>query len=46
MTRKNGPFICIENLTVGYGDRVIIKDASFNINYGDIFVIMGLCGRG
>lgn len=46
MTQKNGPFICVENLTVGYGDRVIIKNASFNINYGDIFVIMGMSGCG
>lgn len=46
MMKRNAPFICAKNLTVGYGDSVIIDNASFTINPGDIFVIMGMSGCG
>ena len=34
------------NLTLAYGDRVILNDLNFTINRGDIFVIMGGSGCG
>ena len=40
------PFISIENLTLGYGGNVVVENLNFNINTGDIFVIMGLSGCG
>ncbi len=47
MMRKGaGTFISIENLTLGYGGRVVVENLNFNINAGDIFVIMGLSGCG
>jgi len=46
MTKRKGPFICVKNLTVGYGDDIVIQNVSFTINHGDIFVIMGMSGCG
>lgn len=46
MKKYSGPFIRVENLTVGYGDNIIVENASFDINQGDIFVIMGMSGCG
>ena len=39
-------FISVENLTLGYGGRAVVEKLNFNINAGDIFVIMGLSGCG
>lgn len=38
--------IDVHSLTVGYGDYVLLKDASYQINKGDIFIIMGGSGCG
>jgi phospholipid/cholesterol/gamma-HCH transport system ATP-binding protein len=38
--------ISVENLTMGYGDFVLMRDLSFTINKGDIFIIMGGSGCG
>lgn len=38
--------IVVRNLTVGYGDYVLMKDISFEVNKGDIFIIMGASGGG
>ncbi|MDR1694616.1 MAG: ATP-binding cassette domain-containing protein [Lactobacillaceae bacterium] len=38
--------IKVENLTVAYGDFVLMKDVNFTINKGDIFIIMGASGSG
>jgi phospholipid/cholesterol/gamma-HCH transport system ATP-binding protein len=38
--------IRIDKLTMAYGDNVIQRDISFNINRGDVFVIMGGSGCG
>lgn len=38
--------ICIRDLTMSYGTRLIQKDLNFDINRGDIFVIMGGSGCG
>ncbi|TGD72073.1 ATP-binding cassette domain-containing protein [Mangrovimicrobium sediminis] len=38
--------IAVRELTMAYGSRVIQRDLSFDINRGDIFVIMGGSGCG
>lgn len=38
--------IKVENLTVAYGDFVLMKDVNFTINRGDVFIIMGASGSG
>lgn len=38
--------INVENLTIGYGDFVLLKDATYRVNKGDIFIIMGGSGCG
>lgn len=46
MRKSEGTFISTENLTLGYGGRAVVENLNFNINAGDIFVIMGLSGCG
>lgn len=43
---KSTPQIEVRNLTIAYGDFVLLKNISFNINKGDIFIIMGGSGCG
>ena len=38
--------IAINNLTMAYGDFVVMRDLNFTINRGDIFIIMGGSGCG
>jgi phospholipid/cholesterol/gamma-HCH transport system ATP-binding protein len=38
--------IAVENLTMAYGDFVIQRNLKFNVNRGDIFIIMGGSGCG
>lgn len=38
--------ITVEDLTIAYGDRVIMRDLTFTVNHGDVFVIMGASGSG
>ena len=38
--------IAVKNLTIGYGDLVLLTDLNFNINRGDVFIIMGGSGCG
>lgn len=45
MTIKQ-PQIEVKNLTIAYGSFVLLKDISFTINKGDIFIIMGGSGCG
>lgn len=40
------PIISVRNLTMAYGDNVIQHDLSFDVQQGDIFVIMGGSGCG
>lgn len=40
------PLITVSNLTIGWGDRIIQQNASFEVNRGDIFVILGRSGCG
>jgi phospholipid/cholesterol/gamma-HCH transport system ATP-binding protein len=43
---KNGPIIEVQDLTVGYGDKVVLKNVSFDVKRGEIFVILGGSGCG
>lgn len=36
----------VKNLTVAYGDFVLMKNVNFIVNQGDIFIIMGASGCG
>jgi phospholipid/cholesterol/gamma-HCH transport system ATP-binding protein len=38
--------IRVHNLTMAYGDYVVMRDLDFTINRGDVFVIMGPSGCG
>lgn len=38
--------INVKNLTIGYGDKIIIKNADFSVQKGDRFIIMGGSGCG
>lgn len=38
--------IVVENLTAGYGDNIILSEVSFDIRWGEIFIILGGSGCG
>src|SRR5512135_2787740 len=40
------PIITVNNLDMGYGSFVLMRDLNFTINRGDIFIIMGGSGCG
>jgi phospholipid/cholesterol/gamma-HCH transport system ATP-binding protein len=40
------PHIQVENLEMRYGDRVILRDVTFSVNRGEVFVVMGGSGCG
>lgn len=40
------PIISVRNLTVRYGDETIIQNVSFDVNEGEVFVILGRSGCG
>ena len=44
--RQGEPQIEVKNLTIAYGDFVLLKDLNFTINKGDVFIIMGGSGCG
>ncbi len=44
--RQQDPIIRAERLSIGYENKVIMKDLSFAIHRGDIFIIMGGSGCG
>src|SRR5258708_24586582 len=44
---KDGPPpITVKNLTMAFGNFVLMKDLNFNVNHGDVFIIMGGSGSG
>ena len=43
---NEAPAIRVENLTMAYGDFVIMRELDFTVNRGDIFIIMGGSGCG
>jgi phospholipid/cholesterol/gamma-HCH transport system ATP-binding protein len=40
------PAISVRHLRMGYGSRVLLNDASFDIQRGEITVILGGSGSG
>ncbi len=46
MTISTTPAIEVRNLTMRYGDLVIMNDLNFSIQRGEVFVIMGGSGSG
>jgi phospholipid/cholesterol/gamma-HCH transport system ATP-binding protein len=46
MTTTDTPAIEVRNLTMQYGDLVIMNDLNFTIERGEVFVIMGGSGSG
>ncbi|HKL26962.1 MAG TPA: ATP-binding cassette domain-containing protein [Desulfuromonadales bacterium] len=46
MTASTTPMIQVENLTVGYGQDIIVDDVSFEVNRGETFIILGGSGSG
>ncbi|MFZ5425991.1 MAG: ABC transporter ATP-binding protein [Thermodesulfobacteriota bacterium] len=38
--------IDVSNLTLGYGDKVVLRDISFTVERGEVFVILGGSGCG
>lgn len=43
---KSVPHIVVQDLTVAYDSIVILRDLTFTVNRGDIFIIMGASGGG
>lgn len=43
---ENIPVIQVRDLTVGYGDEIILNDISFDVYRGEIFIILGGSGCG
>jgi phospholipid/cholesterol/gamma-HCH transport system ATP-binding protein len=46
MTIPPIPAISVRNLTMGYGERVLLESASFDVQRGEILVILGGSGSG
>ena len=40
------PVISVRNLCMGYGARILLDDASFDVHRGEIVVILGGSGSG
>ena len=40
------PHITVKNLTMGYGDLILMRDLDFTVNRGDVFAVMGGSGCG
>ncbi|MFT5824120.1 MAG: iron(III) transport system ATP-binding protein [Crocinitomix sp.] len=40
------PLLNVENLSVSYGDKTIVKKCSFTVNSGEIVVVLGASGDG
>lgn len=45
-SKSSETIIEVKGLTIAYGDFVILKDVSFTVNKGDVFIIMGGSGCG
>lgn len=45
-TKTKQAHIVVENLTMAYGDFVLMRDLNYTINRGDVFIIMGGSGCG
>eukprot|EP01036_Dinobryon_divergens_P008591 gene8591-11481_t len=40
------PLVELRDLTFGYGDRVVLKNLSFNVPRGKVTALMGVSGGG
>ena len=40
------PVITVSKLTMGYGDKIVLKDITFSVQPGEVFVILGGSGCG
>ncbi|MCZ6755590.1 MAG: ATP-binding cassette domain-containing protein, partial [Gemmatimonadetes bacterium] len=38
--------IQVDNFTAAYGDHVVVKDLTFEVSRGEVFVILGGSGSG
>jgi phospholipid/cholesterol/gamma-HCH transport system ATP-binding protein len=45
-SKESPPVIEVNNLTIGYGDRTVLKNISFTVSKGEIFIILGGSGCG
>jgi phospholipid/cholesterol/gamma-HCH transport system ATP-binding protein len=45
-TTEQAPVISVRKLTIGYGNLVLLRDASFDVHRGEILVILGGSGSG
>ena len=43
---KESNIIEVKNLTAGYAGRVVLRDISFDVRHGEIFIILGGSGSG
>lgn len=46
MTSRNRPLIQVSDLSIGYDGHALLRDMSFDVARGDVFVIMGGSGSG
>jgi phospholipid/cholesterol/gamma-HCH transport system ATP-binding protein len=46
VAERDDVHITVEDLTIAYGERVIMHDLDFTVRHGDVFVIMGASGSG
>ena len=40
------PLLCLDNVTAGYGEKIVIKDFSLTVNKGDHILLLGPIGSG
>lgn len=43
---STGPIISVRGLTCAYGDRTVLRDVSFDVAPGEVFVVIGRSGCG
>ena len=46
MATGNDAHITVRDLTIGYGDFVVLRDVDFTIRRGEVFIVMGGSGSG
>lgn len=40
------PIVRVEGLTVGYDDKVLLRDMTFSVQHGEVFIVLGGSGSG
>ncbi len=43
---EDGPIISVRNLTCAYGENIVLRDVSFDVEPGEVFVVIGRSGCG